>query len=98
MDINNPIIADTSALLSLIVPSDSNNQKALAISAHIREAHGFLFIPSDVFTEALNVFGRKFGHKEAGLVAEKLLDPQGFHILETSPEVRTEALATFQGH
>ena len=96
MEINNPIITDTSALFSLIVQSDSNNQKALAISSHIREAHGFMFVPSDVFTETLNVFGRKFGHKEAGLVAEKLLDPKAFHILETTPEVRTAALATFE--
>ena len=96
MEKNNSIIADTSALFSLIVQSDSNNQKALAISSHIREVHGFLFIPSDVFTETLNVFGRKFGHKEAGFVADKLLDPKAFHILETESALRTAALALFR--
>jgi predicted nucleic acid-binding protein len=55
-----------------------------------------MFIPSDVFTETLNVIGKKFGHKEASLVAETFLDRKAFHIFEVSPDVRTTALANFR--
>ena len=96
MEIPNQIIADTNALFSLIVPSDPNNQRALALSAHIRSTHEFLFIPSDVFTEMLNVFGKKFGHTEANLVAQTLRDPKAFHILETASQVRDAALEMFR--
>ena len=90
-----PIIADSSALISLVSSGDDNNSRALARSEQYARERRTVLIPDDVFTETLNVLGRRLARGEVMPIAERLLDPEQFTHVDTTPEIRAQALTMF---
>ncbi len=87
------IIADTSALISLVSESDSNHKNALKI---INEIIGTIIIPGEVISEFLNVLGKKTGHKIASQKAKIIFDSQSFEIAEITTEIRKDSFEKFK--
>lgn len=81
------IIADSSGLVSLAVATDSNHERALAISQALNADQRTILVPSDVFTETLNVLGRHSGHTAALQTAGILRDSRIFHVVETGDQL-----------
>ena len=91
-----PIIADSSALVSLATVTDSNYSQAIAIARKIEEENLQVVIPGDVFSETLNVLGRKSSHQIALGTAETILNSNSFIIAETNTKIRDNALTIFK--
>ncbi|MEK7525358.1 MAG: PIN domain-containing protein [Patescibacteria group bacterium] len=91
-----PIIADSSALISLATVTDSNYSQAIAIARKIEEENLQVVIPGDVFSETLNVLGRKSSHQIALGTAETILNSNSFIIAETNAKIRDNALTIFK--
>ena len=89
------IIADTSALISLLSPMDANHGRAVHLSQYYAGERGSIVLPPDVFTETMNVMGRRSGHADALAAADYLLRTSAFLIAKATPELRHAALATF---
>ena len=90
-----PIILDTSAFISLGNINDSNYEKARSIGKDIEEKKLNIVVPGEIFTEIINVVGRKIGHKAAILQSEKILKSESFTISETTHQIRMDALEKF---
>jgi uncharacterized protein len=93
--VNQPFIADTSALVSLAVKTDQNHQQALKAAEQLREASCPIILPVDVFVETINILGKRSGHDTALQAGRQLLRADsGFILIETKPYLAT-ALAKF---
>ena len=93
---NKPLIIDSSAFVSLGAIADSNYENAHIISGLIKKEDRNIIVPGDVFTETVNVVGKKIGHKAAIIQAKDIfLDPR-LNIVETTPQVRQNALEKFK--
>lgn len=68
------IIADTSGLVSLFHPQDSNHALALAAAQRLRTSSATVLVPVAVYLELLNILGRIMGHAAAVKVAEEIAD------------------------
>ncbi len=90
------IIIDSSALVSLALPDDSNNDRAIKISHKILNAQYNLIIPCDIFSETINVLGKKTDHKGAAIIGEEILTNKRFTIQEASFDTRQHALKMFK--
>lgn len=90
------VIADTSALISLASLSDGNHKAAQHISTSIKKNDYPLIIPGEVFTETINTLGRKTGHRSAMSTAHELLESKELMIIDTSPDLRVNALTKFK--
>ena len=91
-----PIIADTSALVSLATDTDHNHKPATEAAAKLREVARPIILPLDVLVETLNVLGKRSGHETALKAADKLLLPESqFVLIETRPCL-TRALERFK--
>jgi predicted nucleic acid-binding protein len=91
-----PIIADTSGLVSLATDTDQNHQPATKAAATLRKTSRPIILPADVLVETVNVLGKKSGHKTALKAAAELLRPGGqFILIETRPYLIT-ALNKFE--
>jgi len=86
------IIADSSALVSLGFTDDSNHHKATNSIADVNKAAANLIIPQEVFAETINVLGKKIGHREAVIFAQRILKLTTFQIVSTPQVVVEEAL------
>lgn len=93
---NKLIILDTSAFISLENIEDSNFQKATIISKKIKRLGLAVVVPGEIFTEIINVVGKKTGHQAAVLQAEKILKSNSFTIAETTHQIRLNAFEKFQ--
>ena len=93
---NPPLILDSSAYVSLGSISDSNYQRAQNISQTIQEAGRLVIVPGDVFTEIINVVGKKGDHKRAVIQGNQLLSSDVFTITETTPDIRRDAFEIFK--
>ena len=92
-----PIIADTSGIVSLVTDTDHNHQPATKVAARLREASQPIILPTDVLVETINVLGKRSGHETAFKAASALLHPQSqFLLLDTRPYLIT-ALEKFKG-
>ncbi|HLE50180.1 MAG TPA: PIN domain-containing protein [Patescibacteria group bacterium] len=91
-----PIIADSSALVSLATNTDSNYHKAVDIAQTIKDEDREVVVPGDVFSETLNVLGRKAGHQIAIGTAETIINSNNFIIAETTAKIREGALEIFR--
>jgi predicted nucleic acid-binding protein len=81
-----PIIADSSALVSLAVDDDHNHKPALIASEVLRKSSRLIILPVDVFVETINILGKKSGHETALKAADYLLRPGSqFVLIETTP-------------
>jgi predicted nucleic acid-binding protein len=90
------VIADTSALISLVSLSDRNHKTAQHISTSIKKNDYPLIIPGEIFTETVNTIGKKVGHRDAVATAEELLASKEMMIVDTSSEMRSNALVKFK--
>lgn len=89
------IIADSSALVSLAVHTDSNHARAVAISERLAADQRTILVPSDVFVETLNVLGKKSGHAVALKAAGVLQDTSAFAVIDTTERL-SSALERFR--
>jgi predicted nucleic acid-binding protein len=89
------VVADTSGLMSLLVDTDSNHHRALALSTAFDERPGAVVISSHVFTELMNVLGKKLGHQVAVSVGQQILETAQYVIVEESDEELGQALERF---
>ena len=71
---NNPIIVDSSALVSLINLSDSNHALAVEVASRLSSTNRPILVPSEVFVETVNILGKKFGHSIAIDAGQKILN------------------------
>ena len=88
------VVADTSGLMSLLVDTDVNHQKALAQSAVFDEIQGAVVLSSHVFTELMNVLGKKLGHQVAVAIGRQIISNPTYLIMESDKEL-AEALERF---
>jgi predicted nucleic acid-binding protein len=88
------VVADTSGLMSLLLDTDANHHKALAHSAVFDESPGAVIIPSHVFSELMNVLGKKLGHQVAVSAGQGILSTPQYLIVESDEDIQ-EALDTF---
>jgi predicted nucleic acid-binding protein len=93
---SNLIIVDSSGLISLIVLSDSNHAKALAIANQFVGSQGKALVSAEVFAETLNILGKKFGHEYAGGTVQAVLESSAFAVVPTSDVTRTDAVEQFR--
>jgi hypothetical protein len=63
------VVADTSGLVSLLVDTDANYPKALALSRTFEKSQGAVILSSHVFTELMNVLGTSSDTKKQCLLA-----------------------------
>jgi len=93
---NSPLIADTSALVSLATETDHNHMPAKEAAAQLREVSRPIILPADIFVETVNVLGKRSGHETALKAAAELLRPEGqFVLTETTPYLH-KALERFK--
>lgn len=90
------IVADSSALFSLFIDTDSNHKKAIKTKGQYLKQGGLIVIPSEVFSELINILGKKFNHRAAVLAAKVVLDSKTFVIENTLEIVRDTALEKFE--
>jgi predicted nucleic acid-binding protein len=88
------VIADTSGLISLLVDTDTNHHKALTHSRVFSQSPGAVILSSHVFSELVNVLGKKMGHQKAVQVGQYLLTNPSYLILESDKELE-KTLARF---
>jgi len=89
------LVADTSGLVSLVVPTDHNHASAVTAAEHLRAKHADILVPSAVFYEYLNILGRKVGHAVATGTASAFTPP--FILLnDSSPQILDLAFAKFR--
>lgn len=87
-------IADTSGLVSLVVPTDHNHTAAVAAAERLRATQSDILVPSAVFYEYLNILGRKVGHAvAAGTIAA--FTPPFILLKDPSRTTLDHALAKF---
>jgi predicted nucleic acid-binding protein len=76
------IILDTSTIISLNA-LDSNHDRAVQIVESLAQSDVTLIIPTDVFTETLNLAGKKLGRQKQLEIAQKLGESGQFLIVST---------------
>jgi|SRR5271166_5204961 len=91
-----PIIADSSALVSLATDTDHNHKPAKEAAAKLRDAQRPIILPADVFVETINVIGKRSGHETALKAAHSLLrEGNQFILIDTTSHLET-ALDNFK--
>ena len=91
-----PIIADTSALVSLATDTDQNHAPAKEAASRLHEVSRPIILPADIFVETVNVLGKRSGLKTALKAAAELLRPGSqFVLIETTPYL-SKALERFK--
>ncbi len=91
-----PLIIDSSAFISLSNVTDSNYKIAIAISKRIDQENRRLIMPGEIFTEIVNVAGKKVGHQAAIDQANAILSQQALVLSETTTNIRQNALEKFK--
>jgi predicted nucleic acid-binding protein len=89
------IIADSSALISLTITTDSNHAAAWAYIQQLPPSQSII-VPAEVYAETLNLLGKKFGHKRAIEGMLILADFGAFIVQPSSDLVRSGALELFK--
>jgi len=86
-------IADSSALFALYSTTDALHAAAIRAIDALRAERATILTPADVFSETMNLIGRRIGHRAATEAATLLLEADQFIVVETTADVRTAALA-----
>ena len=92
----NPIIADSSALVSLALSTDSNHKQAVLLTRQIEKNNKTLILPGEIFAETINILGKKVSKEIAVFTADKILKSDLFQIVESSNAQRLLVLEKFQ--
>ena len=87
------IIADSSGLVSLATDTDANHQAAVAAAQGLLAVPGTIIVPSDVFSETMNVLERRSSHETALKLASELAE--GPFLVVPTERVLQDALAKF---
>lgn len=90
------IIADSSALFSLFIDTDNNYRRAIKIKKQYLKQGGLIVTPEEIFSELVNILGKKFNHKAAVWAAKTILDSRTFAIENTLEVIRDSALRKFE--
>ncbi len=90
------VIADSSALFSLILTTDANHALARKISTELRSEEGILLIPGEVFSEVINILGKKVSKVQALKAGYKFIESDVFMVLETTASIRNQALMLYE--
>ena len=90
------IIADTSGIYSLINQDDRNHEAALEASTDLQQEQSPILVPWEVFTETVNILGKKVNHDLAVRAGRHLLASPAFAIIETQDTARAHALDRFE--
>ena len=91
-----PIVADTSALVSLATDTDQNHHPAKEAAARLREVSRPIILLAAIFVETVNILGKRSGHETALKAADELLRPGSqFVLIETVPYL-SRALEKFK--
>lgn len=93
---DSPIIADTSALVSLATETDHNHIPAKEAAARLREVSRPIILPVDIFVETINVLGKRSGHETAFKAATELLRPESQFVLIETMSYLSRALERFK--
>jgi predicted nucleic acid-binding protein len=88
-----PVIIDSSALFSLVSRDDMNHQQALTLSATFRPMESPVLLPGEIFTETLNIIGKKIGKEKREEVGNDLLTSGAFIFVDTTVDIRQAAFA-----
>jgi predicted nucleic acid-binding protein len=90
-------IADSSALVSLIVTTDSNHERALEEARRLSSTQGLIILPSSVLLETVDILGKKVSHEVAAGALRWFRDHDSqFVIVQTTMEQINEALVIFE--
>ena len=89
------IIADSSGLVSLISNTDQNHKIALNVARELQKTQGSIIVPGDVFSETINVIGKKISHDSAVTAGKEILNSQVFLIVEGNDEIRKKSFELF---
>lgn len=92
----NPLIIDSSAFISLGSVADSNYGEAVKIGKQIEKENRVTILPGEIFTEIVNVAGKKISHQAAIDQANKILSSKSLIITETTSSIRNNALEKFK--
>lgn len=93
---NSVVIIDSSSLFSLFSPQDSNHQLAKKLSSKFEEQNSSLIVPGEIFTETINVFGKKIDHQFAVKYGVFILKKDDYNLTETTYKIRQNAFEKFQ--
>jgi predicted nucleic acid-binding protein len=88
------IIVDSSALISLLNPFDSNHTSAAKIAETLTPSASLL-VPGEVLSETLNIAGKKLGHEIAVAMGWRILEASAFVVGFSSSEIIGDALEQF---
>jgi len=88
---NSTIIVDTSVIYSIASIDDSDHHKAQEISNQLFKNKRTIIMPEDVFSETLNIIGKKLGREKQLDVAKDLLSGI-FLIIESNEKIRSFAI------
>lgn len=91
------VIADSSGLYSLAHSRDTNHQKAVEISKKLTRQNVKLLIPEDVFSEILNIVGKKLGREKQLDLAKDLMS-EDFLIIESDETIRQASIEKLKKH
>jgi predicted nucleic acid-binding protein len=89
------VVADTSDLMSLLVDTDANHEKALAHSAVFDESLGAVIISFHVVTKLMNALGKKLGHRVAVAACKRILSTPHYLFMESDYAELQQALERF---
>jgi predicted nucleic acid-binding protein len=88
--VDQPIIADSSALVSLALEADHNHKQVVKAAEELYEASRPIMLPVDVFVETINFLGKRSGHDKALKAAHHLLRPDSeFILIDSRPYLMT---------
>lgn len=90
------IIVDSSALISLLVDTDANHERAKKMANAYTFTISKIAIPHDVFTECINILGKKINHRVALACAQQILESAVFFIVDPDDSLRQVALEKFK--
>ena len=92
MDPHKPVIVDTSAFYALYSIDDALHNKAKNIAKILFQDNRRTLLLGDVFTELLNIVGKKLGKQTQEELGTNILTSSAFDIVEADVTLRELAL------
>ena len=89
------IIADSSGLISTFVQRDQNHNLAKKIKEKIIKDKSIIYLPHEVFSETVNIVGKKMGHEAAVDLGTTILQTDLFFVLPSNYALIKRALEMF---
>lgn len=90
------IIGDSSAFFSLVIKKDQNHSNATTTIREIIDNKASVIVPGEVFTELVNILGKKVNHLVAIKTGKMILQKPELTIIETTDVIRGSAFEKFK--